>query len=305
MKTHFADRLERAVRERATPLVVGLDPVPGRLPPVFTGSGGGESSQLKAVFEFSSRIIELVAPVVPAVKVNIAFFERYRAAGVEAYFRLLEKADAEGLVTIGDVKRGDIGHTCELYADAHLSGPGPAADAITVNGFAGEEAIRAFADSADRNGRGIFVWVRASNPGAAFVQDFAGADGLRMYERLAEAVGRIAGEQHRLGRGGCSSVGMVVAGTGPRESLSLRERYPFAWFLVPGYGSQGASAADCVRFCKSDGTGAVINASRSVIFAHDRPEYRQRFGDDWEGAVLQAVEDIKLDLAGAMRGGRT
>lgn len=299
MQTHFADRLEGLVRARSTALTVGIDPVAARLPSCLAPTGADPAVQLGAIVDFSSEIIDLVAPLVPAVKINIAYFEKYGGPGFNAYLELLRKAASAGLIAIGDVKRGDIGHTAELYAAAHLGSQAPA-DAITVNGFAGEEPLRVFADAALEAGKGIFVWVRASNAGAAEIQDFEGDGRQTMYGRLAAVTARIAGEEPRLGRSGFSNVGMVVAGTGPEQTSMLRRRYPQVWFLVPGYGSQGASAGDCVRFCKSDGTGALINASRSIIFAHEKPRYRSRFGGNWQKAVQRAVLDAKSDLSTAM-----
>ena len=94
---------------------------------------------------------------------------------------------------------------------------------------------------------------------------------------------------------------MVIAGTSPEATTRLRDKFDKVWFLVPGYGSQGASAADCVRFCKSDGTGALINASRSIIYAYEKPQYKDQFGDDWKRCVEQALIDAKIDLANAMQ----
>jgi orotidine-5'-phosphate decarboxylase len=244
--------------------------------------------------------------MVPAVKINIAFFERYFWEGVETYYALISEANDLGLEIIGDVKRGDIGHTAALYAAAHLENPELAGledtlapDAITINGFAGLEGIEPFADIANQQGKGIFVWVRSSNPSAAAIQDFADADGQMMYERIAEIVGQVADQTERIGKNGYSNVGMVVGGTAPEVTTALRQKYDKVWFLVPGYGSQGASAADCMRFCKSDGTGALINASRSIIYAYEKPKYKGQFGDDWKRCIEQAVIDAKVDLANA------
>jgi orotidine-5'-phosphate decarboxylase len=122
-----------------------------------------------------------------------------------------------------------------------------------------------------------------------------------LYEKLAEIVAEIAGEPERIGTSGYSNVGMVVGGTAPQVTTALRQEYDKVWFLVPGYGSQGASAADCVRFCKPDGTGALINASRSIIYAYEKPKYRDEIGNDWKRCIEQAVVDAKVDLANAMQ----
>ena len=313
MASHFADRLFDAVKSKKTSLTVGLDPVYSRLPPAIKNHRDmndefDAAAAVDAIFDFCTQVMRIIAPMVPAVKMNIAFFEKYLWEGMETYYALISEADDLGLEIIGDVKRGDIGHTAELYAAAHLENPELtgledtlAPDAITVNGFAGLDGIEPFARMADRQGKGIFVWVRSSNPSAAAIQDFADADGKTMYEKLAEIIAQIANEPERIGNRGYSNVGMIVGGTTPQVSAALRQKYDKVWFLVPGYGSQGASAADCVRFCKPDGTGALINASRSIIYAYEKPQYKEQFGDDWKRCIEQAVIDAKLDLASAMQ----
>ena len=313
MASHFADRLFDAVKSKKTSLVVGLDPVYSRLPSAIRSHREmndefDAEAAVDAIFDFCTQTMRIIAPMVPAVKINIAFFEKYLWEGLETYYSLISEADDLGLEIIGDVKRGDIGHTAELYAAAHLENPELtgledtlAPDAITVSGFAGLDGIKPFADMANQQGKGIFVWVRSSNPSAAPIQDFADADGQTMYEKLAEIVGQIANETERIGSSGYSNVGMVVGGTAPNISTALRQKYDKVWFLVPGYGSQGASAADCVRFCKPDGTGALINASRSIIYAYEKPKYKEQFGDDWKRCIEQAVIDAKVDLANAMQ----
>jgi orotidine-5'-phosphate decarboxylase len=252
--------------------------------------------------------MRVVAPMVPAVKINVAFFEKYLWEGLESYYALISEADDLGLEIIGDVKRGDIGHTAELYAAAHLQNSELtgmedvlAPDAITVNGYAGADGIEPFAKMATAQGKGVFVLVRTSNPSAAALQDFKGEDGQTLYEKMAQVVGDIAYRPENLGERGYSNVGMVVGGTAPEATASLRTKYDKVWFLVPGYGSQGAEAVDCIRFCKSDGMGALINASRSIIYAYERSPYKEQFGDDWKKCIEQAVIDAKVDLANAMQ----
>ena len=313
MASNFADRLCDAVKTKKTSLIVGIDPVYSRLPPTIRSHRDmndeyDAAAAVDAIFDFCTQVMRIVAPMVPAVKTNIAFFEKYFWEGIETYYALISEAEDLGLEIIGDVKRGDIGHTAQLYAAAHLENPELAGledtlapDAITINGFAGLEGIEPFADVATAQGKGIFVWVRSSNPSAAAIQDFADAQGRKMYEKLAEIVAQVAGQPQRIGKNGYSNVGMVVGGTSPEVTTALRQKYDKIWFLVPGYGSQGASAADCVRFCRPDGTGALINASRSVIYAYEKPKYKEQFGDDWKRCVEQAVIDAKVDLANAMQ----
>jgi len=313
MSNHFADRLCDAVKSKKTPLVVGLDPVYGRLPGAIRthrdmNDEFDAAAAVDAIFDFCTQTMRIVAPMVPAIKINIAYFEKYLWEGIETYYSLVSEANELGLEVIGDVKRGDIGHTAESYASAHLENSELVGledvlmpDAITVNGFAGIEGIEPFANVADKEGKGIFVWVRSSNAGAAAIQDFADSAGQTMYEKLAEVVGEIANKPQRIGSSGYSNVGMIVGGTSPKATAALRKKYDKVLFLVPGYGSQGATAADCVRFCKPDGTGALINASRSIIYAYEIPKYKEQFGSDWKKCIEQAVIDAKVDLANAMQ----
>jgi len=313
MASHFADRLCDAVRSCKTSLVVGLDPVYSRLPTAIKSHRQmndefDADAAVDAIFDFCTQTMRIIAPMVPAVKINVAFFEKYLWEGIETYYALITEADDLGLEVIGDVKRGDIGHTAELYASAHLENPELAGledtlapDAITINGYIGTDGIEPFAEMATKQGKGVFVVVRTSNPSAVEIQDFTDSDGQAMYEKVAEVVARIGEGPERIGASGYSNIGMVVGGTAPNVTKALRHKYEKVWFLVPGYGSQGATAADCIRFCKPDGTGALINASRSIIYAYERPQYKEQYGDDWKRCIEQAVIDAKVDLANAMQ----
>ncbi len=313
MAGHFSDRLFEAVKTKKTSLVVGLDPVYSRLPSSIRNHRQmndefDAAAAVDAIFDFCTQAMRIVAPMVPAVKMNIAFFEKYLWEGVEAYYALISEAEDLGLEIIGDVKRGDIGHTAEFYACAHLENPELTgledtlvSDAVTVNGYFGIDGIEPFAQTATKQGKGVFVLVRTSNPSAADIQDFADSEGVKMYEKVAEIVNNIADQPERIGTSGYSNVGMVVGGTSAEVTSALRNKYPKSWILVPGYGSQGATATDCIKFCKPDGTGALINASRSIIYAYEKPQYKEQFGDDWKRCIEQAVIDAKVDLANAMQ----
>ena len=210
MASHFADRLCDAVKTKRTSLIVGLDPVYTRLPPAIKNHRQmndefDAAAAVDAIFDFCTQTMRIIAPMVPAVKINIAYFEKYLWEGLETYYALISEADDLGMEIIGDVKRGDIGHTAELYAAAHLENPELtgledtlAPDAITVNGYMGTDGIEPFADMASRQGKGLFVLIRTSNPSAAAIQDFADADGQTMYEKLAEVVAQIANKAERI-----------------------------------------------------------------------------------------------------------
>jgi len=295
MAEHFADRLLAAIDAKGSPVCVGIDPVYGRLPAELIGDGADGVRQTGTLGAFCYEVIQLVAPIVPAVKVQSAYFEKYGWVGVDLYFKVVQFARECGLIVIGDVKRGDIGATAEAYAAGHLARE-DAPDAITVNGYLGADGIQPFIDAAEQGGQGVFVLVRTSNPSAPAVQDFADAGGKTLYEHVAEQVAAM-GEQ-TLGERGYSLVGAVVGATWPDQARQLRQVMPQQLFLVPGYGAQGASSADCAAAFKPDGTGAIVNASRCVIFAFDKDEYA---GRPWRDAIAAATRAFAADIAGAVK----
>jgi orotidine-5'-phosphate decarboxylase len=300
MPENFADRLLHAIEQKGAPVCVGLDPVYERIRESAPESDDGPGGQrrLAVVQAFCERVLEIVAPIVPAVKLQSAHFERYAHRGVELYFRMIRRARELGLLTIGDVKRGDIGSTAAAYAEAHLAGEW-APDAITVNGYFGADGLAPFIETARDRGRGLFVLVRTSNPSAARVQDVADADGTAFHERLAAEVARLGDADALVGERGYSCVGAVVAATAPDEARRLRDVMPRQVFLVPGYGAQGATAADCAAAFKPDGAGAIVNASRSVLYAHERDKHA---GVTWEQAVERAARAFAEDIRGAVGG---
>jgi orotidine-5'-phosphate decarboxylase len=308
MSEHFADRLTAAIRARGTCAVVGIDPVLEQLPPALRPPERTLRSAIAAIESFSRGVVDVVAPLVVAVKINAGFFEAFYGEGLAAYYRLVAYAHARGLLVIGDIKRGDIGSTAKLYARGHLDRPAfddvnPASipDAVTLAGYLGAGAVRPFVDIARAHGRGVYVLVRPSDPGADEVHEFTGASagspGFRFYEHMARLVDRWGNAHDLIGQCGLSCVGAVVAPKDAESTTALRAMLPHTPFLVPGYGAQGATADNCRPCFRADGSGAVINASRSVIYAFNRPEYAQRHGDDWQACVEAACRTFAADVA--------
>ena len=308
MFRHFADRLLAAVAEKGAPVCVGLDPVLDRLPAdivdraqtLVDARSPDSDPQLAAaaaITLFCKRVIRAVAPAVPAVKPQIACFERYGPSGLGAYHSVVADARAAGLIVIGDAKRGDIGATADHYAAAHLADD-DAPDALTVNGYFGADGLAPFVRAARNTGRGLFVLVRTSNPSAAQVQDFADADGRKVFEHVADCVAQVGAGQGLLGKSGFSCVGAVVGATYPDEARRLREIMPRQLFLVPGYGAQGATADDAVAGADSAGRGILVNASRSVLYAFDRDDRAA----DWTDAIAAAAANVARDVRAALGG---
>lgn len=299
---HFADRLTAAIRRCGTPAVVGLDPVLEKLPAPLRPPTRLLASAVEAVEAFGRSVVDAVAAHVPAVKINAGFFETLYGEGLAAYFRLVGYAHRRGLLVIGDVKRGDIGSTAELYARGHLAEPvfddvraDRVPDAVTLAGYLGESAVRPFIDAARATGRGVYVLVRPSEPGADEVHEFG--DRRRFYQHMADLVRRWGEADELIGDCGLSCVGAVVAPRDARSTAALRDQLPRTPFLVPGYGAQGARAEDCRACFLADGSGAIVNASRSVIYAFSRPEHSGRRANDWQACVADACRAFAADVA--------
>lgn len=292
----FSDRLVEAIKSKGSPICVGIDPMLDMFPPELRPANMNDiDACVDAIYTFTMKVLEAVAPIAPIVKFQSAYFEKYLWDGVEAYYSLIGEAKAMGLLTIGDVKRGDIGSTSAAYADAHL-GDAPTRDgeatstpdAITINPFLGMDAIEPFIKSAIEHDKGLFVLIRTSNPGSAHVQDVKAADGRTVSEILADQLAPLAASRELVGVSGWSSLGAVVGATQRHTMESLRQRLPKSIFLLPGYGTQGATAA-MTKAAFVNGQGAIVSASRSVL-------YPKSAGQPWPAAVRAAAEGMRDDL---------
>jgi orotidine-5'-phosphate decarboxylase len=319
--SHFPDRLCAAIEERDSRVCVGLDPrlkdIPQGLQDAARAKHGATAKAAAECFvEFNRRIIEAVRDVAPVVKPQVAFYEAYGPAGMAAFQRTLDAAREAGLLTIADAKRNDIGSTAEAYASAFLGGTelwdGTRycpydADAMTVNAYLGSDGIWPFVVDARDHGKGLFVLVKTSNTSSGELQDLgvqseglpsAGADEgpERLYERLAQMVARWG--EDAVGERGYSCVGAVVGATYPEVSRSLRRQFPRVPFLVPGYGAQGATAADVAHCFDDRGLGAVVNSSRGIIFGYQKAgKGDAAFADAAREAARRMRDEINAALA--------
>jgi orotidine-5'-phosphate decarboxylase len=293
---NFGDRLANAVRRAGNPVCVGLDPRWESLPDGFHDvSGGTFQAKANAYTNFCNDVSDVVAPLVAVVKVQAAFFEELGPPGMAAMKSVVEHARTRGLMVILDGKRNDIGSTAEAYARGYLGHESAwGADALTVSPYLGDDSLRPFVDVARERGAGLFVLVKTSNPGGGMLQDLQ-SDGRTLYARMAEHVEAQA--EQSLGACGYGSVGAVAGATYPAQLAELRQLMPHTWFLVPGFGSQGGTAADVAAAFDSAGLGAVINNSRGIIFAHKRAEFAERFGSSrWQDAVDAATREMISQL---------
>lgn len=308
----FSDRLLSEIDKKKSVAVVGLDPVYQRIPLCFGEvTQENKSNPLKAVANaiifFNKCIIDVVAPYVPAVKPQIAFFERYGIEGIRAFIQTVEYARIKGLIVIEDAKRNDIGNTAQAYADGHIGMTKLndeeeyqvfGVDAITINPYLGSDGINPFLDTLEKYHKGIFVLVKTSNPSSSELQDIVLKDGrTKLYEYLAKFVNTWGNKF--VGQQGYSSVGAVVGATFPEHAKVLRSIMPRSIFLVPGYGVQGASGKDIVECFNKDGYGAIISASRSINYPHgsDLKISEKSFKNLVENAIQNMNSDISKALS--------
>jgi orotidine-5'-phosphate decarboxylase len=281
---NFVDKLVEAQRAKGSMVVLGVDPqLDSRNAP---GVPAGY-----ALSRFCCEVVEACAPLVAAIKPQLAFFEARGLDGMRAFVDVLELARSLGLVIIADAKRGDIGSTSAAYAEAFLGDGDFGCDAVTVNPYLGSDAIAPFVAEV-RSGRGIFVLVKTSNPSSGEFQDRTAPD-RPIWEAVAARVHGWGSDF--IGAHDLSPVGAVVGATYPEHARRAREIMPNAIVLVPGYGTQGASATDAVISARPDGLGTIVNASRSLMYA-----FRKKPGMSPGAAAAEAAAAMRMELNAAL-----
>jgi len=292
MPGHVADRLMLLIEQRAAPVCVGLDPVLEKLPDALKPKSSSLAAAADAVRRFSESVIAAVASIVPCIKVQSACFERFGFAGVQALEQVVNAAGQAGLCVILDAKRGDIGISAAHYAAAasqpYLCANERPPDWVTVHSYLGREGITPFLAS----GRGAFALVRTSNPSGDTIQSIELAGGGTVAEAVAREVALLGSVD--VGRNGYSALGAVVGATKREDARRLRELMPQQMFLVPGYGAQGAGIDDVLPCFQTSGRGAIVTASRSVLYTHDPKDA------SWPAAVTDAAWNFAEQIGRAV-----
>jgi len=280
------DRLINEITKKQNPTVVGLDPrlemIPGFIKEErFKKHGKTPKAVGEMFYRFNKEIIDNVYDIVPAVKPQIAMYEQYGPEGLKSYIRTVEYAKERGLIVIGDIKRGDITSTAEAYAKGHIGVSEIEGerydiykqDAITLNPYLGFDSIEPYIKFCREFDKGLFILVKTSNPNSGEIQDLETNEG-KIYEKVGKLVSKWGEEL--VGQYGYSQVGAVVGATHPEQAESLRKIMPKTYFLVPGYGAQGAKAEDLKGYFNKDGLGAIINSSRGIIYASNGANFAQK-----------------------------
>ncbi|MCL2108353.1 MAG: orotidine-5'-phosphate decarboxylase [Oscillospiraceae bacterium] len=298
----FNPLIER-IANTQNPTVVGLDPRLEYIPEFIKESAFDElgrtlSGVSRAFHNFNMAIIDAICDIVPAVKPQSAFYEALGAEGILALQATCDYATARGMYVILDGKRNDIGSTAEGYAEAYL---GKVAidgeefqpwqvNALTVNGYLGTDGIVPFVKACDKHDKGIFVLVKTSNPSSGELQDKLIGD-KSVYEIMGELTAKWGNES--IGKYGYSAVGAVVGATYPAQIAELRKKLPATFFLIPGYGAQGGTAADLKAAFDGNGLGGIVNSSRGVICAYKQEQCDER---DFAGAARRECLRMRDDL---------
>ncbi len=290
---NITDTLIERIEALGNPTVAGLDPRLEYLPEQLTKCATDSESVAQAIAEFNCRIIDEIKDVVPAVKIQSAFYELYSYYGVRAMEQTAAYAKKNGLIVMADVKRNDIGSTAEAYAAAYLKSG--LYDYITVNPYPGYDGIKPFTDVCKTDGKGIFVLARMSNPSAAQLQNLIVSDGKPLYIRVGELIAEWG--QSTIGKYGYSAVGAVVGATNPDEARALRNQFKSVFFLVPGYGAQGGKGKDAAASFDEHGRGAIVNNSRGIIAAYKTDKYK---GLSYYEAARESAIAMREDLKSAL-----
>lgn len=294
------DKLIDRIIEMQNPTCVGLDTDFSYLPDEMRDGMATFEGVAEQLIEFNMNIIDKVCDIVPAVKVQVAYYEQYGFEGLRAFDCTVNYARGRDMFVIADCKRNDIGSTAKCYSTAYLGEtdingkkmPSFPADMLTVNGYLGTDGISPFIDDIKAHDKGIFVLVKTSNPSGAEVQNVKLESGEYMYEHMGKLVENWGKEC--IGKYGYSDVGAVVGATHPEEAARLRAQLPHTFFLIPGYGAQGANAQMLKCCFDGRGLGGIVNNSRGIICAYKKPLYS---GMNYAEAARAACLDMQQDLA--------
>ncbi|MCL2577119.1 MAG: orotidine-5'-phosphate decarboxylase [Defluviitaleaceae bacterium] len=306
----LTDSLIKKIQETRAPIVVGLDPRLGQIPEyiketIFAEMGRTPQAVAEIFYVFNKGIIDKIHDIVPAVKPQIAMYEMYGAAGLDAYTRTIEYAQSKRLFVIGDVKRSDIASTAEAYSTAHIGQLNIAgeiqdratANFITLSPYMGFDNIEPYLADCREFDKGLFVLVKTSNTSSRDIQDVLTNDGKPIYAHVGELVSKWG--EPLIGEMGYSAIGAVVGATHPDEAVQLRKIMPHTFFLVPGYGAQGGSGKDLKGLWNGEKYGMIVNSSRGITGAYASGKFATN-EKEFALAAREAVLDMKADLEAYM-----
>lgn len=302
----FSDQLLKTMKELDTLVCCGLDPrikaiqkkymkdaeywLPTFLVREYVAEYGKEKGRAKVVEDYLKGIVQAVNEHVAAYKPNIAYFEALGSYGLKTLRQVIDFIHEEtGKVVILDVKLNDIGASAFYYGIAFFDWLG--ADAVTVNPYLGSDTITPLLAQFVKDGKGLFVLCKTSNPSASEFQDVT-VDTAPLFERVAEKIKEWGHESK--GDRGYSNVGAVVGATYHEQLANLRKKLANQPLLIPGLGVQGGEPEEVARLATDEeGLGAIFNSSRGINFAYQRLEYPE---EEWMEAAEESARRLKEKL---------
>lgn len=300
----ITDKLIEKIIEKQNVSVVGLDTSLEYLPEKMRTSARNFDTAADAIFQFNKGVIDAVYDLVPALKIQIAYYEMYSHQGLNAFIKSAQYARDKGLIVISDIKRNDIGATASCYSKAFLGKTqinnenfnAFESDFVTLNAYLGIDGIQPFIEDMKAYDKGGFILVKTSNKSSAQLQNLKLKSGEFIYEYMGKLVSEWGRES--IGKYGYSALGAVVGATHKLEAEKLREQMKTSFFLVPGYGAQGGAADDLAVCFDERGLGAAVNSSRGILCAYKNEKYK---GQAYDEAARNAVIDMKNDINGALQ----
>jgi orotidine-5'-phosphate decarboxylase len=268
---HFAKKLKKTLRETNSHLCIGLDTDVRKIPAFL-------KSYANPIFEFNNLVVEATKDLVPAYKLNIAFYERAQELGFAAIRGTL-KSIPDALITIADAKRGDIENTSELYAQEFFDELG--FDSITIHPYMGSDSVRPFIR---RKNKFVFLLVLTSNYGSKDFQRLK-INKKPLYEIVIEKA--LEWNDHKIG--------FVIGANYDRELKSITSKYPDVPILVPGIGAQKNSLERTVTAIQHN--QFIINQSRSIIYSAPKAESETQFREIIRENAVKARDDINKILS--------
>ena len=281
------DRLIKRIKETNNPTVIGLDTkydmIPNCIKNKYDDNLEGVS---KSILEFNKRLIDATYDIIPAVKINIAFYEMYGLDGMKAFEETCKYAKEKEMIVMADIKRGDIGNTAKAYSNAFLGrtkiGDREEAiydvDFVTLSPYMGTDSIKPFVEDCIKYNKGAFVIVKTSNPSSGELQDLTLESGEEVYTKVAKLVEEWG--KDLVGEYGYSSISAVVGATYPKQLEDLRKVSPHTFFLIPGYGAQGGKAEDIALGFDKNGIGGIVNSSRGLMCAYQSDKWKDKFTEE-------------------------
>ncbi len=305
---NMMDRLIDKIKETNNPTVIGIDPKYDMIPECIKNKYEQNMEGVaKAIEEFNKALIDATFDIIPAVKINIAFYEMYGLEGMKVFEETCKYAKEKGMLVMADIKRGDIGSTSKAYSNAFLGRTQIGekeekiydVDFVTLNPYMGIDSVKPFIEDCKKYNKGAFIIVKTSNPSSGDLQDLKLENGEEVYTRVAKLVEEW-GEDLR-GKYGYSSISAVVGATYPKQLKDLRKTAPHTFFLIPGYGAQGGKAEDIALGFDSNGIGGIVNSSRGLMCAYKSDLWKDKYTEErFAEATRQEAIRMRNELNNAI-----